>query len=85
LRSLAKSADGLRVGLLNQSVWFAQPGAVDVLPCWQLYFMKNFLISVAVLALFCGCFTAEQPFYEESDITTDDRLVGSYDGGKPYH
>ncbi|HUD48137.1 MAG TPA: hypothetical protein VMR33_14995 [Candidatus Baltobacteraceae bacterium] len=47
--------------------------------------MKYPFIAIAAAVLLCGCFTSEKPFYQQGDIVTDDRLVGTYDGGKPYH
>ncbi len=46
--------------------------------------MRKLLIALVPVTLLCGCFTSEQPFYEASDVVTDDRLIGDY-GYKPYH
>ena len=39
---------------------------------------KLSLLAIAVMVIASGCLTSEEPFYQESDIKVDDRLVGTY-------
>ncbi len=39
---------------------------------------KLCLLAVAVMLVVSGCLTSEEPFYQEGDIKTDDRLIGTY-------
>jgi len=40
--------------------------------------MKNSLVAFFAASLLCGCFSSEQPFYQSSDVVSDDRLVGTF-------
>jgi len=39
---------------------------------------KLSMVAVALMVMASGCLTSQEPFYQESDIRADDRLVGSY-------
>lgn len=39
---------------------------------------KLYLLVIPAILVLCGCLTSEQPFYQESDIKVDDRIVGAY-------
>jgi len=39
---------------------------------------KLSLLAIAVMVIATGCLTSEEPFYQESDIKVDDRLIGAY-------
>jgi hypothetical protein len=43
--------------------------------------MKFCSLAVAVIIIASGCLTSEEPFYQESDIKADDRLLGAYRNG----
>src|SRR5258708_39532943 len=40
--------------------------------------IKFCLLAVALMLIASGCLTSEEPFYQESDIKVDDRLIGTY-------
>lgn len=39
---------------------------------------KRCLLATPVLLFLSGCLTSQEPFYQESDIRVDDRLLGNY-------
>jgi hypothetical protein len=39
---------------------------------------KLCLLGIAALLVLSGCLTSPKPFYQESDIIVDDRIVGTY-------
>ncbi len=39
---------------------------------------KICVLAIPTLLVVSGCLTSQQPFFEESDIRVDDRLVGAY-------
>lgn len=40
--------------------------------------IKFFLLAIPVLLVLSGCLTSQEPFYQESDVRVDDRLLGDY-------
>ncbi|MDB6015903.1 MAG: hypothetical protein JWR19_392 [Pedosphaera sp.] len=44
----------------------------------KIKLMKHCLLAVAMMLIASGCLTSPEPFYQESDIKVDDRLIGTY-------
>jgi hypothetical protein len=40
--------------------------------------LKNLIVLTSTAALFCACFPSVNPFYQESDLVLDNRLIGEW-------